>query len=227
MVQESPLSTPAVAAPVPLSATTLLAPLPASLAIVSAPLAAPVAVGAKCTITVVDCPAFSVIGKPAPVIVNPEPVSVAELIVSAAVPDEVSVTACAVALLLTVTLPNDRLVVLTVIAGDPATGGAFNCREKFADAPPPVAVSVAVRAELTADAVAWKVAVVALAATVTVAGTVTDELLLDSVTASPPVGAAPSSVTVQVSVPAPVMLALLQLRLVTACIVGCAGEASV
>ena len=50
--------------------------------------------------------------------------------------------------------------------------------------------------------VAVKGAVVAPAATVTEAGTVTAELLLASVTASPPAGAAALSVTVHASVPA-------------------------
>lgn len=45
---------------------------------------------------------------------------------------------------------------------------------------------------------------------VTVLGTVTVELLLDMFTIKPPLGAAAVSVTVQVSVPAPVMAPLLQ-----------------
>ena len=51
-------------------------------------------------------------------------------------------------------------------------------------------------------AVAVKVAVVAPAATVTEAGTVNNALLLDSGTATPPDGAAPDKVTVQVELPA-------------------------
>ena len=46
---------------------------------------------------------------------------------------------------------------------------------------------------------------VALAGTVTEAGTVAAGLLLDRLTVSPPDGAAMFSVTVQASVPAPVM----------------------
>ena len=93
MLHERALSTPAVASPVPLSETCCVPPLPASLAMVSAPFAAPAAVGAKCTITVTDWPGFSVTGKLPPEIVKPVPVSVTELIVSACVPDDVSVTA--------------------------------------------------------------------------------------------------------------------------------------
>ena len=48
-------------------------------------------------------------------------------------------------------------------------------------------------------------AVVAFAGTVTVAGTVTAALLLDRLTLSPPLGAAALSLTVQASVPDPVM----------------------
>jgi hypothetical protein len=57
---------------------------------------------------------------------------------------------------------------------------------------------------LTAATVAEKVAVVAPAATVTEEGTVTEAMLLASVTAWPPVGAAAFSVTVQLLVFSPV-----------------------
>jgi hypothetical protein len=57
---------------------------------------------------------------------------------------------------------------------------------------------------LTEETVAEKLAVVAPAATVTEAGTVTDELLLARLTENPPVAAAAFSATVQASVAAPV-----------------------
>jgi hypothetical protein len=63
---------------------------------------------------------------------------------------------------------------------------------------------------LTEDTVAVKLAVVAPAATVTLAGTTTAELLLARLTANPPLGAAAFSVTVQLSVPAPVIDPLAQ-----------------
>jgi hypothetical protein len=63
---------------------------------------------------------------------------------------------------------------------------------------------------VTDATVAVNVALVALAATVTVAGTLTAALLLARFTFSPPVGAAASRVTLQASVPDPVMDALLQ-----------------
>ena len=75
-----------------------------------------------------------------------------------------------------------------------------------------LAVSVAVCAVLTADTVAEKLALVAPAATVTDAGTDTAELLLARFAANPPLPAAALSVTVQLSVPAPVMEPLVQVR---------------
>ena len=114
---------------------------------------------------------------------------------------------------------------LRPIAGDPEAEGALSCSEKSAEAPPPVAVSVSLSAALTADTVARNVALLAFSATVTEGGTDTDALVLESVTASPPVPAAPLSVTVHRSVPAPVMLALLQVRLSTGCAEACDAAA--
>jgi hypothetical protein len=65
---------------------------------------------------------------------------------------------------------------------------------------------------LTDETVAVKLAVVAPAATVTEAGTITAELLLARPTANPPLAAATFSVTVQLSVPAPVIDAVLQVK---------------
>ena len=75
----------------------------------------------------------------------------------------------------------------------------------------PVApVIVAVCAVVTADTVAENDALVAAAGTVTEAGTTTALLLLERLTLKPPVGADPVNVTVQASVPAPVIDELLQ-----------------
>jgi hypothetical protein len=197
LVQEIPLSAPVAAAPVPLSVTTLVAPVPALLLIVTEPLAAPVLAGSNVTASVVVCPGFSVTGKLAPVIVKPVPDSVAELIVSAAVPEDVSVTVCVV-VVLTVTSPNDSVVELSVSCGDPPV----SCRAKVLLTPAAVADSVAVVVVLTAATAAVKVALVAFAATVTEAGTVTELLLLARLTACPPAPAAALSVTVQASLPA-------------------------
>ena len=65
---------------------------------------------------------------------------------------------------------------------------------------------------LTDKTVAVKLAVVAPAATVTEAGTVTAELLLATPTANPPLAAATFSFTVQLSVPAAVIDALVQVK---------------
>jgi hypothetical protein len=65
---------------------------------------------------------------------------------------------------------------------------------------------------LTDETVAAKLAVVAPEATVTEAGTATAELLLARPTANPPLAAATLSVTVQLSVPAAVIDALVQLK---------------
>jgi hypothetical protein len=75
-----------------------------------------------------------------------------------------------------------------------------------------VAVSVAVWDELTVPTVAVNPALDEAADTVTEAGTVTAELLLDSDTVSPPDGAAPVRVAVHASVPEPVMEELVQER---------------
>jgi hypothetical protein len=68
---------------------------------------------------------------------------------------------------------------------------------------------------VTVPAVAVKDAVVAAAATVTLAGTVKLALLLVKATAEPPVGAGPLKVTVQALVPGPVREAGLQVRPLT------------
>ena len=64
---------------------------------------------------------------------------------------------------------------------------------------------------LTEDTVAVKPAVADPAATLTVAGTVTAVLLLVRPTMTPPLAAATFNVTVQLSVPAPVIDPLVQL----------------
>lgn len=72
------------------------------------------------------------------------------------------------------------------------------------------AVKVAFCVTPTDNTFAVKVPIVAFAGTVSVAGTVTAVSLLERVTLNPPLGAAALSVTVQESVPEPVMEALAQ-----------------
>ena len=126
------------------------------------------------------------------------------MIVSVTVPLEVIVTG-SVEAVFRFTLPKERLEAPSEMAGT----AAFNCSAKFAEALPALAVSVAVCAVPTAEMVAENGALVAPETIVTVAGTDTAELLLDRFTANPLPGAAPFRLTVQLSVPAPVMDALL------------------
>ena len=65
-----------------------------------------------------------------------------------------------------------------------------------------------------------KLALVALAGTCTRVGAVRAALLLDRLTFKPPDGAADVSVTLHVSEPAPVRDALVQVRLLSAALVG-------
>jgi hypothetical protein len=133
---------------------------------------------------------------------NPAPVNETPLIVSAVVPDDVTVTACVVAAFSS-SVPNATLVELRLSPGT----AAFSCMANVPLTPPAVAVSVAVCAVVTADADAVNPALEAPAATVTDAGTVTAALLLARFTVRGP-AAAPVSVTVQASVAAPVSDAL-------------------
>lgn len=131
--------------------------------------------------------------------------SVAALMVSVAVPDDVNVTDC-VAGVFRLTLPKAIVVEATVRPGVPGA----TCRAKVFVPPPAVAVRVAVCVVVTVETVAVNAALVDPADTVTEAGTVTALLLLVSVTASPPDAAADVRLTVQASVPAPVIELLVQ-----------------
>ena len=142
----------------------------------------------------------------APETVKPVPATESALTFTAAVPVEDRVSVC-VAAVFTFTLPKARLDELTLSVGTEAP----SCRAKVSVTPLALAVRVTATPELTEETVAVKLALVAPAATVTEAGTVTDELLLARLTAKPPVGAAAFRVTVQLSVPAPVIEPLVQL----------------
>jgi len=148
-----------------------------------------------------------VTGKVAPDIVKPVPLNAAELMVTGPVPVEVNVTG-SVDAVFTVTLPNAKLAGLMVNVGT----AAFNCRAKLLETLPALAVRVTACPVETDDTVAVNPALLALAGTTTVAGTVTAPLLLATDTLKPPLPAGPLSVTVQASLPAPVIDALLQDR---------------
>ena len=128
------------------------------------------------------------------------PVTATEFTVTAAVPLEVSVTVCVVALFIT-TLPNETLVVFRLRAGE----AAFSCSETAFEVLPVVAVSVTDCALLTEATFAVKTALVAVAGTVTEVGRVTAPLVLARLTLSPPVGAEPDKVTLQESASVPVI----------------------
>jgi len=75
-----------------------------------------VPVGRNCTCTVIDWVGFNVAGRLPPTIVKPAPVIAAEFTVTGAVPVEVSVNDCVVAVF-TVTLPKLKEAALTVNCG--------------------------------------------------------------------------------------------------------------
>jgi hypothetical protein len=207
LLQERALNTPAPAAPVPVRLITAVALVDELLWIVSCPVAAPLVVGSNCTCSVTDWVGFRVTGNVAPDIVNPVPVRAPELMVTGDVPVEVNVTGSVVGVF-NVTLPNARLAGLIVNVA----AAAFNCRAKVLETLPALAVRVTACAVVTDVTVAVNPALVAFAATVTEAGTVTAALLLARLTVKPPLPAAALSVTVQLSLPAPVIDALLQER---------------
>jgi hypothetical protein len=120
---------------------------------------------------------FNVTGNVAPEIVKPAPVKAAALMVTGPVPVDVRVNAwpnCE----FTATSPNVTMLVLMLSVPVPA----LNCNAKAIETPFAPADSVAVCAELNGEIAAVNPALVAPAATVTTAGTVTNVLLLDRLT---------------------------------------------
>ena len=98
VAQESALR---VTVPVPLRLTTVDAPVEELLAKVNDPAAAPAKVGSNCTVRVADCAGFNVTGNDVPEIVNPAPLTVAELTVTGILPVEFKVTVWLTAVLST------------------------------------------------------------------------------------------------------------------------------
>jgi hypothetical protein len=118
---------------------------------------------------------------------------------------EDKITVC-VAAVFNTTFPNAMLDAFMLSAGPDPT----NCKAKVSETLSELASSVTAWSVVTAVTVAVKLAVVAPAATVTEAGSVTAELLLDNLTVIPSLPAAVLSATVQESVPEPVIDALTQ-----------------
>jgi hypothetical protein len=89
---------------------------------------------------------------------------------------------------------------------------AFNCNANVSATPPALAVRAAVCVVLTDATAAVKLAVVDPACTVTELGTVTAESLLAKLKLKPPLEAAAFSITVQPSLPAPVIDPIVHVR---------------
>jgi hypothetical protein len=101
---------------VPPRVTTVEPPVDELLVIVICPPSDPLAVGKNCTCNVTVWVGFNVTGRLPPTIVKPAPVIAAELTITGAVPVDVSVNDCIVAVF-TVTLPKLKAAVLTVNCG--------------------------------------------------------------------------------------------------------------
>lgn len=141
---------------------------------------------------------------------NPVPVTVPALTVTAPVPVDDRVTDCVVGVF-TFTLPKAMLVELRLSVGTVEP----SCNAKVAGAPKALADNVAVCVEVTEETVALKLVLVAPAATMTEAGTVTAALLLARLTGIPALAAAVFNVTLQLSVPALAMDPLLHVNALT------------
>lgn len=150
---------------------------------------------------------FKVKGKVTPEATNPVPDTDAALTVTAEVPVEDRTTVSVAGILVTAS-PKSMLVVLKLRM--PAAALRFTV--KTSEIPPALAIRIAASVEFTGDTLAVKLALLAPAATVTAAGTLTSELLLDSPIVNPPLAAGVFTVTVQLSVPDPVNELLVQLN---------------
>jgi hypothetical protein len=106
--------------PVPVNGITAVPLVEEVLAMVNVPVAAPAAVGSNSMPSDAVCPGVSVSGSVGPdESVKPVPATVAELTVTAVVPEEVRITSC-VAGVFSSTLPNATLVALMLSAGPAA-----------------------------------------------------------------------------------------------------------
>jgi hypothetical protein len=205
------LSAVSVGTPVPLRLTAVEAPEKELLFRVREPESVPAATGSNWTVSVTVWLGFRVIGNEAPLTAKPVPAIDNELMASGKFPVEERVSVC-VACVFRFTLPNEIPEELTVSLAPDAT----SCSENVAGAPPVLAVSVAASVELTGETFAVKFALLAPAATVTEAGTLTSELLLEIPTVNPPLAAGVFTATMQLSVPDPTNELLAQLSPVNA-----------
>ena len=185
--------------PVPLRPTTIDVPFDELLVSDSCPISAPAAPGANCRLNVVVCPGASVTGRPWLVMAKPAPVRDAALTVTGIVPVDERTNGCVTAEL-TGTVPKARLLALIPRMGIAAPSSTAN----VCATPPTLAVNVAACTVVTGEMLALKVALLAPVGTVTDAGTVTALSLLARATFRPPLAAVAFSVTVHVSLEAPV-----------------------
>jgi hypothetical protein len=139
LLHEIPLSA-AGACPVPLRLIVAV-PLEALLPMVTEPLKFPAVAGSKPIVSAAVCPGFKVIGPLIPESLNPVPANDTPLIVSAAVPEDVSVTVL-LAAVFNASVPKATLVELSVIAGVDEDG--LSSSVVVTEMPLDVAVSVTV-----------------------------------------------------------------------------------
>jgi hypothetical protein len=207
LLQLTALMVGATDVPLPLK---LIVAVGALLEIVSRPVAEIDDAGSNWTVSTVACPVFRVTGKLPPATENPVPDAVAAVIVTAAVPFDVTVTDFVIAVP-TETLPNERDVALK-----PSVAvAASSCRAIALELLPVDAVRVADCVFVTEATIAVNGVLVAPAGMVTEVGAETAALLVASTTLSPPEGAGLDSVTVQESSSAPVIVVLLQVIALT------------
>lgn len=156
--------------------------------------------GSKTTLSVAVWFVVSVRGRVTPETEKPVPLTVTAVTISGRAPVEVTVIVW-VAGVFRLTSPKAMLLDSRLIVDT----AAFNFRANVLEIEPALDDSVTVWAVLTDVTTAEKPVLAAPAATVTEAGTVTAELLLERATVNPPLGAAAFNATVQLSVPDPVM----------------------
>jgi len=111
--------------------------------------------------------------------------------VTAALPVDDKVIVCVAGIFRT-TSPKSTTLVLSVSVGPEA----LSARTNVCETPPALAVSIAVSDEVAGETFAVKLTLLAPAGTVTEVGTPTSEVLLPTLTANPPLGAAAFNVTV-------------------------------
>ena len=202
LLQLTALMVGATDVPLPLKLTVAVGAL---LEIVSKRVAEIDVAGSNWTVTTVACPGLRVRGKLPPATENPVPDAVAAVIVTAAVPFDVTVTEFVTAVP-TATLPNERDAALK-----PSVGvAAFSSRAIALELLPVDAVRVADCVFVTGATIAKNDVLVAPAGMVTELGTETATFVVARMTLTPPAGAAPDNVTVHLSASDPAIDVVLQ-----------------